>query len=343
MQMGRLEQKSHRLGIALEHFQQAAQHHTQKLEPQFATIDLAFRRGSIAQAKDCLEALLEKHPQEYRVLIQAGLLARKLGERGRAQEWFELAQQQACSPSEATKAKQRAIEELRELGDLERALESIEEIVRQFPQDIHSQAIKGSILQKMLDLSTAEVVYQDILALEPNHLHSIVELAKIHSQSGRVEAAIELLEHGYATIGENLQLMVQLGFLNQAIDNWSAARQWYEKIYAKYPYTHQGYVMLANLLFLQGEKKAALNLLQKARTKLPELVELSLKTIEIHTRLGNLDLAHQLLTQELTRSPYDVHLLWQLCRLHMDRGDYGDALATLDRITTDSPGLAGTH
>ena len=336
MHMGKLEQKRQQPEIALKYFQKAIENHPTRIEPHLKKIDILFNSGRLSEAESHLEILHQRYPEEFRIPMYFGHFARKLGQRKKALQWYRLAQEKALSLEHSIKAELYTIEELRDLGHLDEAIKLVEPIILQFPANIRAQMIKGSILQKIPNLLEAASVYKNILSAQPNHLNSHIELARIYSQSGQVEAAITLLEETYQLVGANIQVLTQLGSLNQAIENWEAARKWYQKACQQYPYNHNGYCMLANLVFLQGEPETAVQLLQEAQVKIPDSIHILIKLIELQMRLGNFDVSHQLLIDGLGRFPHDIQLLWLLCRVHMAQGDYSTALDVLDRISTDN-------
>ncbi|WP_019506845.1 tetratricopeptide repeat protein [Pleurocapsa sp. PCC 7319] len=336
IQMGQLEQKSQQLEIALSYFQQAIANYPERIEPHFNRIDILFDLGRLVEAQNNLEILRQRYPEEPRTVMYSGHLARKLGQRGKALQCFCLAQEKASNLADSLNAELFALEELRDLGRINEALKLIEAIIPKFPENIRAQMIKGSIFQKIPNLSAAASVYKSILATNPEHLNSRIELAKIYSQSGQVELAITLLEETYRLLGANIPVLIQLGSLYQALENWQAARQSYQEICHQHPNHHHGYCLLANLVFLQGETGAALKLLQTAQDKIPNSVYILIQLIELQLRLGNLELSHQLLINGLARFPHNIQLSWQLGRVLMEQGDYAAALDVLDQISTDN-------
>ena len=336
MQLAQLEQRRQKLDTALKYFQKTIANHPERIEPHLAKINILGNLGRFDVAKNSLKILHQKYPEDSRILISAGHLERKLGLREKALKWFLLAQEKASNPAQNLESQILAIEELIALGRLDEAIKLIEPIIQQFPQNLRAQMIKGSILQKQPNLIAAENVYRSILSTEPNHLNSRIELARTYSQLGQIETAISLLEETYQLSGANIQIFMQLGSLNQALEDWETAGQWYQKACREYPYNPQGYCNLANLMFLEGETESAIKFLQEAHVKIPYFVQISLKLIEFQIRLGNLEVSHQLLKDALNHFPNNVQLRWQLCRVHMEQGNYSAALDVLDTISTDN-------
>ncbi|ELS03825.1 mannosyltransferase OCH1-like enzyme [Xenococcus sp. PCC 7305] len=334
--MGILQRKKQKYNLALEYFQKAITIEPTKIEPHLAKIDVSCDVGRFHEAENRLKVLQQKYPEEYIISIFSGHFARKLGQEEKALEWFCLAQKQAKSKDQKLEAKILKIETLTNLKSLENVANPVETILVEFPDDLRSQMLQGLILEKKLNLIEAAKVYQNVLATNPNHLQVSIKLARVYSQSAQIPASINLLEETYQILGANLNVFIELGSIYQALENWDLASQWYEKAYQKYPYNHQGYSHLANLMFIQGETESAIKLLQKAQAALPYSLPINIRSIDFQIRLGNLGLSHKLLKKALKQFPNNVELLWQLCRVHMQQGDYVIALETLDKISTDN-------
>ena len=336
MQISQLEQTRQKLDLALAHLQKVIVHHPHRIEPHLKMIDIWSNSGRFTEAKNKLKTLQQKYPEDFRLLIHYGYLERRLGHREQALNYFNRAQQKTIKPGQKLDSQILAIEELKALGRLNEAMQRIEAIIQQFPQNIRAQMIKGSILQKIPNLIAATNLYKSILATEPNHLGSRIELARTYSQLGQIETAISLLEETYQLRKANIQILLLLGSFHQALENWEVAGQWYQKACQEYPYDPQGHCYLANLRFLQGATDSAIKFLLQTQVTIPNSLPILIKLIEFQLRLGNLEVSQQLIQEALEQFPHNVQLLWKLCRLHMGQGNYATALETLDKISTDN-------
>lgn len=336
MQLVQLEQKQLKLEIALDYIDKVIDHYPDRIKPHLKMIDILVQLDRFDEAKHHLKILHQKYPDEFPVLICFGRLSRKLGLEKKALQWFNLAQEQAENPVHNLQAQLLLIEELRNLGHFDEAIKLIDLTIQQFPQNLCAQMIKGSILQKKSNLIAAANLYKSILYTEPKYLGARIQLAKTYSQQGQIKTAIGLLEETYQLSGSNIKVFIQLGSLNQALENWEIAFKWYQKACKKYSFYPQGYCSLANLMFLLGETDSAIKLLQEAQIKIPNSLPIRIKFIELQMRLGNLDLSDKLLKDELKQFSNNIQLLWQLCRLQIRQGNYNAALDTIDKIYTDN-------
>ena len=334
--MGVLQQKIQNPTLALEYFQQAIEIKPKNITAHLNKLNTLYELGRIREAKNGLKILQQEYPEEYRILICFGRFERKSGQRAKALQWFSLAQEKANNLSQNLESQILVIEELRALGQLDKASKLIEPIIEEFPENIRAQMLKGIILQQQPNLRAAVNLYKYVLNIEPKHLNAHLELVKTYKQLGHIEIAISLLEETYQLLGENIQILLQLGILNQSLEKWQIAAKWYQKACQEYPDNPQGYCHLANLIFLQGETDLAIKLLQKAQAKIPNSLPLIIKLIELQIRLGNLDFSYQLLQSKLQQFPDNAELLWRLCYVQMQKGDYNAALETLDKISNDN-------
>jgi len=298
-------------------------------------------RHQYEAAKDVLLQGLVHSPDNFSLLLEIGLLERQQQQK-KALDWFLLAIKQAPNLEKQNKARLITIATLRELGLLAEAKQMVEEILQQSPNHIQALVIKGGILQSELNFPAAIAVYQDILASEPEHLKSRLEIAKVYSHTGRVAEAISFLEATCRMMAKvNLQTLIQLGSLHEASENWSSAAYWYQRAYREYPDRDRGYCQQANLYFLQGDLEAALKLLDEARSRIPTSVAIIIKLVALHVRTGNLTLSQQILIDGLDRFPNDAQLLIQLSLVYKKQGNLTAALSTLEQIESDRQILNG--
>ncbi|MEM9272160.1 MAG: tetratricopeptide repeat protein [Cyanobacteria bacterium P01_F01_bin.143] len=343
MQLGELEQQKQQPEQALDYFQKALINHCNEVKPgvQIAKIlhhIKLYNHEHFHNIHKKLNLVFSKFADQYNVLMFRGDFARKLGQRAEALSWFQLAIDKAELPAQKIKAQLREAEELEVLGDFHQAIENIETILQSNPENVDIQMRKVSILRKNVNFIEAKNICKNILSIKPNHLDCRLELARIYSQSGQAETAILLLEETHQLLEPNVKVLRLLGSLNQALENWEIANEWYQKASQEYPDNPHTYYDLANLNFIQGKTQLAINILQEAQVKLPHSIEIPLKLAEFQRLLGNLELSHQLLIEQLNRIPDNIEVLWDLCYLHMEQGDYSLALNILDKISTDNQG-----
>lgn len=332
---GEIERKQQDHTAALEYFQKAIAANPEHIRSHICQVNTLWDLRRFDEAEDYLKKLQIKYPDNFAVLIRSGQMAKQLGQRKEALQWFRQAHSQA-TPTQQARTQYFIIQELNAIGLLEEALEEIESAIAQFPDDLRFLTTKGNILQAQVDLPQAAEIYQHILSQDPHHFDSRIELAKVYSQSGRVEQAIDLLEETNRLVGADIKTFIQLGSLYQALENWDLAATWYKKACLEFPQKPRGYCKLANLIFLQDDVETAIELLQNAYQKLPYHPQIVVELIKLQTRLGNFEESDRLINSEIKRFSHHTAFKWQLCGLRIKQGEYAAALNILEHISTDN-------
>lgn len=335
VEIGQLEKKRANLEQALVYLEQAINKYPQKIQGHLIYLDILWDLGQVELVKDKLEELQGVYPENFLILIHTGNLYRKLGQREQALFWFNLAENKAATTVRFIIVNTSIIKELQALGRLKLAVDKLDFILERFPNNIPLQIIKANILKQQHKLIEAVTIYQKNLQIEPSNLESRLELAKVYCQIDKVESAISLLQETEQILGSNLKLLIQIGRVHQDLSEYNQARHWYRKACEEYPEQPQGYCSLANLMVLERDISHAIKLLQETESKIANNAPVILRIIQLQTQSGNLDLSLQLLTKELTLSPDNTQLLWQLCQVYIKQGKYNLALEVLDRISTD--------
>ncbi|MEL6440209.1 MAG: tetratricopeptide repeat protein [Cyanobacteria bacterium J06621_8] len=289
--------------------------------------------GSSEEAIKQIQILVQKFPNFVLGWIEFGLIQRRLKQHELALNNFKIAHKLA---PKNYKAQLNIARELKHLGNLDEANKIIDSLIKQCPKDIQIKILKGNILQCQADLNAAAKLYKSILNDNPDHLVSRLKLAHVYSQLGQIKTAITLLEESYQLLGADIDILIRLGILNQALEKWEIAFQWFDKACQEYPSNHKGYCHLAQIMFLQGEIDSATQLIQEAQAKIPDALPIILKSIEFAKQLGNFDLCYQKLKDALQRFPDNIELLWKLCSVYIKQGNYEAALEILDKISPDN-------
>lgn len=332
LEFAQLEKKRHQLERAWDYLQQASTSYPENIEPRLAAIEILCGLGRITEARQILEQLQqEPHPS---IPLYFGHLEKKQGRREKALEWFELAVAKSPNLTRKFRAQTLVIEELKELGRFEEAIAAIDSLIQQFPHRIHFQLIKGSILQKKLAFSSAARLYRQILETESDCVEARIELAKTYSCLGRVEKAVKLLQDE-GLQSSHVRVLMLLGALARASEDWSTASNYYQKACELEPYNINSHCALANLMFLQGEIDSAIDLLKTAQERMPYALKIALKQSELYLRWGDLDSSYDCLAKMRQLFPKQILLLWQLCRVYSARGNYEAAERVLAEVITD--------
>ena len=335
LELGETEKTQNHIEAAITFYQKADKLYGDRPEPKLKTVQALMTANQLAQATSILHQLLEQYPSDHRVLMQWGYIERQRGHRETSLNWFQQASDIAANPSQRRIAQLFAIDELQELGRLEEAYYSVEELLEQSPRDVDIKMRLGKILQSQPDLTAATNLYTDVLEETPNHLQARIELARTLSQSSQMSNAIKLLTETYDLLGPTPQLLMLLGELAIAQDDWVTAQQWYEDAYQRYPFNPHCPIALANVMVLQGKRDKGFALLKQAEQNLPHVADIPLKIAQIHGQLGELDEGVQILQQLQIRFPDHVPSRLALAQIYGQAGEFDQAQMLLDGITSD--------
>lgn len=332
LKLGKLAQKCQKLETAISYYQQAEKLHHNSIEPSLKIVQTLISFNEIERAESKLLQLLQQHSDNFSVIKQFGLIERWKENSESAIDWFLKAKELTTDPEHLKNVQLLIAEEQQFLGQVGDARQNIEALLKQYPDDIDVQMSLGGVLQRQLDFGAASKIYEKAIANNPGYAQARIELAKVLSQSKQTDQAIDLLIDAHRQLGPNLQILMRLGQLVTALDDWDTARGWYDEAHKLYPFSPQPYTALASIMTLQGDSAEGLALLQRAQSRMPCAVEIPLKIAHIYRQLGNIVQAIQELMLSQERFPHHIPLRLLLARLHMDMGAFNRAQEVIDTI-----------
>ncbi|MEM9217705.1 MAG: tetratricopeptide repeat protein [Cyanobacteria bacterium P01_F01_bin.150] len=355
MQLGQLERSQHNADKAIAYLEQAQQVRLNHLEPTLKIVEVLREAGKLDEAGDRLQNLLNQQThytanEVAKIDIQWGWIERQKGNGRAALQWFYSARSKLLAPLDdqpkdssnipsatlnlLSQCQWLVIEELRGLGEFDSAKDELEHSSPQIKAQVRTQLLLGSILQQTLELDRAKTSYRTVLETHPDHLGARIELARILGQTGHPQDAIAMLEDTYQTLGPQLRVLLLLGQLHKALDDWDCAQHWFETAYNHCGESPLAHCAFADTLFHQGDIERALDVLTKGQAAFPRSVDISLKFAVIAQQSGKIKLAKASLTQAAIFAQ-NIPLQVQYCRLLIRCGELNDAIATLNQLNTD--------
>lgn len=251
---------------------------------------------------------------------------------------FKKAEQHAISPQQKLTTSCLVAEELQALDCLEDALSLMQKNVKQWPDSIRVKMLAARILQKTLDLNTATQLYQEILCKAPHTINAQLQLAKIFSETHRQPQAIALLKKLYTIGNHHLPLLMALGKLTSADEDWEEAYHWYTLAYKRYSHFPTVYGPLANALYHLGNIEAAMQLLAEVIEQFPDAPSLPLQLASLKLRFGLPDDSYTILESACQRFPSYIPIHLRFLRLCIKFGQFDQVRTLLQRIETDNSG-----
>lgn len=175
------------------------------------------------EAEAVLGALLGADPHRVGTLVERAYLSRQRGDRARVVADFEAALG-ALAPGDS-KAVDIALQLASELRDQDRredALGLIEPLVEQHPDNLSAWLQRGEILRDLGDHAQARESFRRALRQNPNHIRSLVALAREHWLSGSPRMAWALLNR--ALHSEPYDFAALMAAAEQALESENSGR-----------------------------------------------------------------------------------------------------------------------
>jgi Tfp pilus assembly protein PilF len=137
-------------------------------------------------------------------------------------------------------------------------------------QDLVRQALRH---HQMGQLSDAEQIYQQALAIDPRHPDALHLLGMIAYQTGRDEAAVELIRKAIAIKGDAASYHSNLGNVLQAQGKLAEAGACYERALMLKPDLAEVHLNLGNIFKALGDVDSSLACYRRALTLNPDSAE----------------------------------------------------------------------
>jgi tetratricopeptide (TPR) repeat protein len=190
-------------------------------------------------------------------------------------------------------------------------------------------AVRAEWYAAQQQVPKAFAVYKMWAELYPQDLEAQLYSAQVRSFEGDQEGALASLESALAIDPTRLDIVQEIGDLNENLGRPEAARAAYERIIAGRPGTAQGFILLAALESRLGNHEAARELYERASLVESGNVELMTRVGELHADIGEFETAELSYERalEAARTPEQRYaVLRDLRRYRTYRGDYDRAL-----------------
>jgi Flp pilus assembly protein TadD len=168
-------------------------------------------------------------------------------------------------------------------------------------------------------------------------------LARLHAVQNDPEAAGELLKKLVALAPDDQTHQADLGDFYAARKEYALAEKAYASIRDKAPNIAAGYVKLANLYAMQGEKEKSIEPLRAGYAKNPGLLVLFDHLVKQYLAFGHQDLALKVVKERLQSHGQDSLAYNHLGRIHTLKKEYPQAEAAFNKAITLQPRWQEPH
>jgi putative PEP-CTERM system TPR-repeat lipoprotein len=216
-------------------------------------------------------------------------------------------------------------------GDFKSADEAATRLAEQAPDKAWPLALRGAIATRSGDLAQAREQYSAALAIEPEHVTTLMNLARTEAQLGNLSAAAEVLERAVRVAPE--QAVARLWLAELAIRNRddARARDWIDSAPDS-----AGRLQLEGMLALaQGRTADAADAFSRLFERQPS-AQTATFAFATAQRAGRRNPEAALLTW-LEDNPRDVQANFTLGTITMDRGQQAQAVPYFETAVEANP------
>ena len=164
----------------------------------------------------------------------------------------------------SAQAQVRRAKQLQEAGQLQEALQTLNQAIATEPQSIeaHSQLVR--LYHQLRDIEGAERHYRTVTALEPNALMANLDYGTMLAELGRLDEATAAFAKAVAANPEHSPALTLLGQALEEQQKTDEAIQYFRRALASNPNNQRAALLLGRLLMLSGQQTEAELLFERA-------------------------------------------------------------------------------
>jgi len=326
------------------------------------------------EARDKLEKLSEKFPDDGEIVLWLGTIFHALGKDELAEQnyrrsialrpdvfegYLELAQlyftrknpeQASVVLNEAAAKVAETAEMRRMLGQSELARNRIDNAIHEFkraleidPEDFDARFGLGVALRRKGDLEKAYTVFQQVAKRDPAYSGLAVERGRLFEAKGDYLKAIESYRSALKRDPQNTDLMLRVGAAQVEANNLDAATETLNKVVAVIPNSAEAEHLIGRIAFARGRTPDALVHFDRAVSLNGTCAEYHLYAGRAALEMSNLGRTRDEAQAAIDRDPSvgDAYRLRGIVRLKT--GASQDALKDLERALLLSPNRFETY
>lgn len=288
---------------------------------------LHFFRGNTAAAMAVWKQCLQVNPQYAYAFAGLGMAASRRGEFREAAQWFGRAVQSA---PQALAFREDYAEALINAGEVDKAIEVLEALVRASPHSARAFDLLGSAYSHLGKYAQAKENYQHAVRLDPAHAGIRLGLAKALVRLGQADEARKCMEE-FRRLRAQEQARRQKDL--REYDDLRAVRKDVGRIYTA----------AAQVYYAHGKPAEAEQLWRRAAALDPTAVDCRQALAWRYRQAGKLAETIGLLEELWVLEPGKPSYGLEIARLHRAQKQPEKAEAALQRLCRDFPRLAEPH
>jgi len=222
----------------------------------------------------------------------------------------------------------------------DKALEVLEEVLRQHPNDVKALIIYGGTKQVRKENNDAIAAYEKILALDPKQERVYSLLGNLYLEAGddaRAQATFMRLIKNFPAsyVGH-----YYLGQVNARQGNVKAAEENFKKALELVPDRPEPRFELIDLYKAQGKKTKIIQLYEDILSSNPRNIRAATELGFYYHQLGMKAEAQQILMKLGSRSQHEFEVIVTVIQLYIDPKKYDDALVVIQGMLKGLPDSA---
>lgn len=289
------------------------------------------------EAQKRISALLAEYPEDPEGRALKGALFLRKGEFDRAEKEARFALSKDPANITATSVLTGMYIAQKNLA---KASEALDEGIKKNPKDISLLMLKGSIFDNPFNAEKIKETYDAVFAIRPNEPQFRFLLAQIYINAKMIDAAEETMRAGVKAIPDNWDMKQGLvDFLDKYRSKEVAEKELLALI-QQYPENSKLNLWLANLYVGHNDTDKAIEILQKIASRdEDDKQSLNAKTsiARISFVQGNKEMAEDIVSAVLKKSPANRDALFIRANLQVERGLFEGAVIDLRSIIRDDP------
>ena len=286
--------------------------------------------GDIEKSREYYERLLRLRPS---LIERMAMIASRLISAGRIEDGAALYQLAVQTNPRSTQIRVTWEDLMRRTGGEAKIRAGYEALVEQSARDTRIQDLYADYLKRTGDWETLLKVRREILASEPMHIGSLLDLASYYIENQDFESAEPWLESAISRNTNDPEIFREIGRIYVRVGNSGKARPMLEEAIRLNPEDVEATDLLAAVFEAEGNHSEATRMLSRALQVSPANPFLLKRLGSLHLSIGELRPARDYYQQALATSPEDVSLWIDLAEVYYRMED-SSGMALLEEQAT---------
>ena len=221
-------------------------------------------------------------------------------------------------------------------GELDQAIDSMQKALSLDPDSVFLKRELAGLWLMKKDTAAALQLLDDILVNHPDDVASLILVGRIHQTINQPQPAIEAFSRAIAIDPSQEDVYLQLGSMHMEQEQWEQAKQVYEQLIANFPRSYAGYFFLGRLSAIAGDTASARAHFEKSLSLEPDLLEARFELGAVYEADRKYTEAADLYNDILAQQPDNVQARMALGHVYDRSGRKQEAQAIFSALGEES-------